>query len=200
MIKNETPNSRRDFVKTSVLASGAIFSGLPIKAMANSRSNAINELKIGLVGCGGRGTGAAHEALSTSTAVKLVALGEVFDDRLKGAYQSLINAFPDQIDIPDTRKFVGFDAYLKVIEHCDIVILATPPPFRPIHFEAAINAGKHAFVEKPLFVDIPGYLKIMETNELAKQKRLSVGVGLQLRFEGGYREMKDKIADRKSVV
>ncbi|MCM4163650.1 MULTISPECIES: Gfo/Idh/MocA family protein [unclassified Arenibacter] len=195
MIKKGSPNSRRDFVKTSVLASGAIFSGLPIKAMANNRSNTINELKIGLVGCGGRGTGAAYEALNTSTAVKLVAMGEVFDDRLNSAYQNLKNAFPDQIDVPDTRKFIGFNAYLKVIEHCDIVILATPAPFRPIHFEAAINAGKHAFIEKPLFVDIPGYLKIMETNELAKQKRLSVGVGLQLRFEGGYQEMKDKIAE-----
>jgi predicted dehydrogenase len=194
MTNKKTARSRRDFVKTSALAaSGALISGLPINAFGNSKMNEIKELRIGLVGCGGRGTGAAYEALSTSTSIKLVALGEVFEDRLNTAYQSLKSAFPNQVAILDTQKFVGFDAYQNVIAHCDIVILATPPPFRPIHLEAAVKAGKHAFVEKPLFVDIPGYLKIMETNELAKKKNLSLGVGLQLRYESGYQEMKDRI-------
>lgn len=194
MNKQKTAQSRRDFVKTgAILASGTLIGGVPINAFGNSTNNEKSLLKVGLVGCGGRGTGAAYEALSTSSSVKLVALGEVFEDRIISAYKNLKNSFPDQVDIPETQRFVGFDAYKQVLELCDIVILATPPPFRPIHLEAAVEAGKHAFVEKPLFVDIPGYLKIMETNKVAKQKNLSIGVGLQLRYESGYQEMKRRI-------
>ena len=164
MNKQITAQSRRDFVKSGViLASGTLIGGVPMNAFGNNVNYEKRVLKIGLVGCGGRGTGAAYEALSTSPTVKLVALGEAFEDRLISAYQNLKNSFPDQVNIPDTHRFVGFDAYKKVIELCDIVILATPPPFRPIHLEAAVEAGKHAFVEKPLFVDIPGYIKIMES-------------------------------------
>ncbi|SMG08675.1 Gfo/Idh/MocA family protein [Arenibacter troitsensis] len=194
MKKHRTAKSRRDFVKTGViLASGSLFGGVPINAFGNIESNEKTALKVGLVGCGGRGTGAAYEAMSTTSTVKLVALGDVFEDRLISAYQNLKNNFPDQVDIPNTQRFVGFDAYKQVLELCDVVILATPPPFRPIHLEAAVEAGKHAFVEKPLFVDIPGYLKIRETNKVAKQKNLSIGVGLQLRYESGYQEMKQRI-------
>jgi predicted dehydrogenase len=194
MTNKKTPHSRREFVKTSAMvASATIIGGLPVNAFGNSRRNVNTVLKIGLVGCGGRGTGAAYEALSTSTSVKLVALGEAFEDRLNNSYLSLKGAFPEQVQVPDNHKFIGFDAYKRVIELCDVVILATPPPFRPIHLEAAVEAGKHTFVEKPLFVDIPGYYKIMETNELAKQKNLSIGVGLQLRYESGYQEMKGRI-------
>lgn len=194
MNKKRTAQSRRDFVKTGViLASGTLIGGVPITAFGNSINNEKSLLKVGLVGCGGRGTGAAYEALSTSSSVKLVALGEVFEDRLMSAHQNLKNSFPNQVDIPETQRFVGFDAYKQVLELCDVVILATPPPFRPIHLEAAVEAGKHAFVEKPLFVDIPGYLKIIETNKIAKQKNLSIGVGLQLRYESGYQEMKQRI-------
>lgn len=194
MNKQKIAQSRRDFVKTgAILASGALISGVPLTAFGNSINNEKSPLKVGLVGCGGRGTGAAYEALSTSSSVKLVALGEVFEDRIISAYQNLKNSFPNQVDIPETQRFVGFDAYKQVLELCDVVILATPPPFRPIHLEAAVEAGKHAFVEKPLFVDIPGYLKIIETNKIAKQKNLSIGVGLQLRYESGYQEMKQRI-------
>ncbi|MDX1768466.1 MAG: Gfo/Idh/MocA family oxidoreductase, partial [Arenibacter troitsensis] len=150
MKKHRTAKSRRDFVKTGViLASGSLFGGVPINAFGNIESNEKTVLKVGLVGCGGRGTGAAYEAMSTTSTVKLVALGDVFEDRLISAYQNLKNNFPDQVDIPNTQRFVGFDAYKQVLELCDVVILATPPPFRPIHLEAAVEAGKHAFVEKP---------------------------------------------------
>jgi len=192
-MSNDTINEgRRNFVKTSAaaVAAGTLLSGLPINAFGASPQG---EIRIGLVGCGGRGTGAAYEALKASPSVKLVALGETFEDRLNAAYELLKSTFGNQVDVPDANKFVGFDAYQKVIENCDVVLLATPPPFRPIHLEAAVKADKHVFIEKPLFVDIPGYHKIMETNDLAKQKNLSLVVGLQQRYEIGYRQMKEQI-------
>ncbi|SDM31280.1 Gfo/Idh/MocA family protein [Kriegella aquimaris] len=188
----KTDNGRRNFVKTgaTAIAGGALLSSFPMKAFGAGQQK---EIRIGLVGCGGRGTGAAHEALKTSKAVKLVALGEVFEDRLNSAYQNLKNTYGNQVEVPDSKKFIGFDAYQKVIESCDVVLLATPPPFRPLHLEAAVKADKHVFIEKPLFVDIPGYHKVMGINELAKQKNLNLGVGLQLRYENGYQKMKEQI-------
>jgi predicted dehydrogenase len=184
---------RRKFLKTSstVVAGSALLSSSPFISIGKSQS----ELKIGLVGCGGRGTGAAYEALKASPAVKLVVMGETFEDRLSSAYQRLKSSFKDQVNVPEDCKFVGFDAYQKVIEKCDAVLLATPPPFRPIHFEAAVNADKHVFLEKPLFVDIPGYHKVIQTNEIAKQKGLNVAVGLQLRFDIGFQQMIEKIKE-----
>ncbi len=191
-INKDVNQGRRNFVKTSaaVAAGGTILSSFPL---ASFGARAQSELRVGLVGCGGRGTGAASEALKTSKSVKLVALGETFEDRLSGAYSQLKSTFGNQVEVPESNKFIGFDAYQKVIEKCDVVILATPPPFRPQHFEAAVKADKHVFIEKPLFVDIPGYHKVMNTNELAKQKKLNVAVGLQLRFETGYQQMVEKI-------
>ncbi|SVB63627.1 uncharacterized protein METZ01_LOCUS216481, partial [marine metagenome] len=184
---------RRKFLKTSstVVAGSTLLSSSPFISIGKSQS----ELKIGLVGCGGRGTGAAYEALKASPAVKLVAMGETFEDRLSSAYQRLKSSFKDQVNVPEDCKLVGFDAYQKVIEKCDAVLLATPPPFRPIHFEAAVNADKHVFLEKPLFVDIPGYHKVIQTNEIAKQKGLNVAVGLQLRFDIGFQQMIEKIKE-----
>ncbi|MEQ9287159.1 MAG: Gfo/Idh/MocA family oxidoreductase [Cyclobacteriaceae bacterium] len=186
--------SRRSFVKTSatIAAGGTLLGSLPMVSFGAAPQS---DLKIGLVGCGGRGTGAAHEALKTAPNVKLVAMGEVFEDRLSGSYQRLKSTFDAQVQVPSSHQFIGFDAYQKVIDKCDVVILATPPPFRPIHLEAAIKANKHVFVEKPLFVDVPGYHKIMECNELARQKNLHVAVGLQLRYETGFQQMMDKIRE-----
>ena len=183
---------RRKFVKTSATAilGGTLLGSLPMSAFsANSQSI----LKVGLVGCGGRGAGAAHQALKTAKNVNLVAMGEVFEDRLDKTYQNLKTTYGDQVQVPDANKFIGFDAYQKVIGKCDVVILATPPPFRPLHLEAAVKANKHAFIEKPLFVDIPGYHKVMEINEQAKQKNLSMVVGLQSRYETGLHQLKEHI-------
>tara|TARA_R110002020_G_scaffold184120_1_gene380974 strand:- start:74167 stop:75432 length:1266 start_codon:yes stop_codon:yes gene_type:complete len=174
-------------------AGGTLLSSFPLTAFASTASYVPKEIKIGLVGCGGRGTGAAFEALKTSPAVKLVAMGETFEDRLSQAYTQLKSEFTDQVAVPDDQKFIGFDAYQKVIEKCDVVLLATPPPFRPIHLEACVKADKHVFIEKPLFVDIPGYNKIVEVQDLAKQKNISLGVGLQLRYESGYQQMKEQL-------
>lgn len=191
---NVSMNSgRRKFVKTSskVLAGSTLLSSAPFISFGNPQS----QLKIGLIGCGGRGTGAAYEALKASSSVKLVAMGETFDDRLNSSYQRLKSSFSDQVDVPESHRFIGFDAFEKVIDKCDAVILTTPAPFRPIHFEAAVNADKHVFMEKPLFVDIPGYHKIIQTNEIAKRKGLKVAVGLQYRFETKYQQMIEKIKE-----
>ena len=205
MHRKNDDRGRRNFVKTSAtaLVGGTLLSSLPIGAFgANSQSSvkqsAFNGssqsiLKVGLVGCGGRGTGAAYQALKTAKNVNLVAMGEVFKDRLDQSYQNLKTTYADQVQVSDKNKFIGFDAYQKVIEKCDVVILATPPPFRPMHLESAVSANKHAFIEKPLFVDIPGYHQVMETNEMAKQKKLSLVVGLQSRYEIGLQQLKEHI-------
>ncbi|MEQ8552100.1 MAG: Gfo/Idh/MocA family oxidoreductase [Cyclobacteriaceae bacterium] len=192
-MKNFQSNTnRREFVKIATTTASIAAMGIPFDSWATNNKDV---LKIGLVGCGGRGTGAANEALKSSKRVKLVAMGDVFEDKLRGAYENLKSSYSDQVNVPNSRKFIGFDSYEKVINKCDAVILATPPPFRPIHFEEAVKSDKHVFMEKPLFVDIPGYHKMISINELAKQKKLSVAVGLQLRFEAGYQEMVQKIND-----
>lgn len=192
-MENRLSNSRRSFLKTgaATLVGGALFESLPLGVYAQSGKT----IRVGLVGCGGRGTGAAFEALSSSKAVKLVAMGDAFADMLNGSYAKMAGQFKDQVDVPEKRRFVGLDAYAKVIAECDAVILATPPPFRPAHFEEAINAGKHVFMEKPVAVDVPGYRKIIELGKKAETKRLNVVVGLQNRYDTSYNAMMDKIRE-----
>lgn len=190
-MENRLTNSRRTFLKTgaATLAGGALFQSLPLGAYPQAGKI----IKVGLVGCGGRGTGAAFEALQASKSVRLVAMGDTFQDMLNSSYAKLSARFKDQVDVSDKRKFTGLDAYVKVIAECDAVILATPPPFRPAHFEEAIRAGKHVFMEKPLAVDVPGYRKIMEVGKIADAKKLNVVVGLQNRYDTSYNAMMDKI-------
>jgi len=161
-------------------------------------SNSNNDvLKIALIGCGKRGAGAAAQALTTSKNVKLVAMADVFRDQLDETYFHLtkIPKLKDQIDVPESAKFVGFDAYKKAIELADVVLLATPAPFRPDHFEAAIQASKHVFMEKPLASDAPGIRKILATGELASKKKLSVVVGLQNRYDPTHQEFVNLIKE-----
>ncbi len=130
-------------------------------------------LKIALIGCGGRGTGAAIQALSTSGSVKLVAMADAFKDRLDESFSNISQKFPNdkkRLDVPEKNKFIGFDGYKKAIALADVVILATPPGFRPIHYEEAVKAGKHIFVEKPLATDAPGIRRVLAANEDAKKK------------------------------
>lgn len=190
-MKNRLTNTRRAFLKTgaATLAGGALIDSLPLGAYAQT----VKTIRVGLVGCGGRGTGAAFEALQASKAVKLVAMGDAFQDMLNSSYAKLAGQFKDQIDVPEKRKFTGLDAYSKVIAECDAVILATPPPFRPAHFEEAIRADKHVFMEKPLAVDVPGYRKIMEIGKMAEAKKLNVVVGLQSRYDTSYNALLGKI-------
>lgn len=192
-MENRLLNTRRTFLKTgaATLAGSTLFEALPLHAYAQSGDT----IRIGLVGCGGRGTGAAFEALQASKSVKLVAMGDVFGDMLDSSYAKIAAQFRDQVDVPEKRRFVGLDAYAKVIAECDAVLLATPPPFRPAHFEEAIRANKHVFMEKPLAVDVPGYHKIIETGKQAKAKNLNVVVGLQSRYDPSYIAMMEKIRE-----
>lgn len=184
---------RRSFVKTSTkaVAAGIVFSTLPSFASTSMFGQDI--IKLGIVGCGGRGTGAVFQALKASKSVKLVAMGDVFKHEIDASYQRISAKFKGQIDVPKERQFLGLDNFKKVIAECDAVILATPPGFRPEHFEHAINAGKHVFLEKPLAVDGPGYRKVIETGKRATEKKLNVVVGLQTRYEIGMQEMVKKI-------
>ena len=172
-------NSRREFVKQSSLIAGGLLAA-PFLSNANFFSGADDVIKIALVGCGGRGTGAATQALLSKQNVKLVAMADAFSDRLEGCYKTIIQedaSLKSKMDVPAERKFVGFDAYLKAIPLADVVILATPPGFRPIHFEEAIKQGKHVFMEKPVATDPAGVQKVLAAAEIAKQKKLNVVVG-----------------------
>jgi predicted dehydrogenase len=165
------------------------------EAVAQNRIPFGETLRVGLIGCGGRGTGAAAQALAADSNVKLVALGDAFRDRLQGSLATLKKQqeIAGKIDVTDERCFVGFDAYRKVIEHSDVVLLATPPHFRPIHLQAAIAAGKHVFAEKPVAVDAPGVRKVLAACEEARKKNLSIVSGLAMRYSKGHREMIKRI-------
>ena len=211
MEKNQP--SRRDFVKQTSLLAGGLIAAPFISGATNYFSGSDTVIKVALVGCGGRGTGAAMQAMLSKQNVKLVALADAFRDRLDNCYKAL-NAndlsnwigykgnIKDKIDVPEERKFVGFDAYSKAIALADVVILTTPPGFRPIHFEEAIKQGKHVFMEKPVATDPAGIQKVLAAAEIAKQKKLNVVVGLQRHYQNSYRELykrKDMIGDITSA-
>jgi len=188
--------SRRGFLKgsTAAAAGASLIAGLnPVRA-AHVRSD--ETIRIGLIGCGGRGRGAADQAMNTTGPTKLVAVADAFEDNLNSAVNGLQRQHGDKVDVPKERQFVGFDAYKNVLaSDVDIVILATPPGFRPLHFEAAINAGKHVFMEKPVAVDPAGVRKVIDANELAKKKNLAVAVGLQRHHEPIYIETIKRLQD-----
>ncbi len=191
------PNkSRREFLKNSsaLVAGGVVASRLPLANAAHVAGS--DTIKLGLIGCGGRGTGAASNAMNTEGPTRLVAMADAFDNRLQGSLKQLQRKHKDQIDVPKERQFVGFDAYQKVLESdIDLVLIATPPGFRPLHFEAAVNAGKHIFLEKPLAVDARGVRQVLEVNRKAKEKKLAVAVGIQRRHERLYQETIRRLQD-----
>ena len=201
---NNSNNSRREFVKQSSLIAGGLLAA-PFMSNANFFSGADDVIKIALIGCGGRGTGAVMQALLSKQNVKLVAMADAFSDRLEGCYKTIIAEDPSlksKLDVPAERKFIGFDAYQKAIPFADVVILTTPPGFRPIHFAEAIKQGKHVFMEKPVATDPVGIMKVLATAEIAKQKKLNVVVGLQRHFQNSYKELykrKDLIGDITSA-
>ncbi len=169
---------------------------LPIARGAHAAGG--ETIRIGFVGCGNRGTGACREALSTKAPVKLVAMGDLFAERLEASFENLwkYEELQPRIDVPAGRRFVGFDAYQRVIDAgVDLVLLTTPPHFRPMHYAAAVRAGKHCFLEKPLCVDAPGYRTLLAANEEARRKRLSVVVGLQRRHQQNYLDGIRRIRD-----
>lgn len=193
MDTNELRDQRREFIKTSaLLAGGVLFNQI---AFASGHSGVDDTIKIALIGCGDRGTGAAFQALSTTANVKLVAMADAFQDRIDNSYKALSDKFKGKVDVPQERRFVGFDAYQQAIALADVVLLTTPPGFRPIHFEEAVKQGKQIFMEKPVAVDAPGIRKVLAAAELAKKKKLNVVVGLQRRYQTNYRESLKRIQD-----
>jgi len=200
--------SRRSFVKRSgaVAAAAVLPRALSIARAAHAAGG--ETLKVALIGCGGRGTGAAAQALATAGPVKLWAMADLFSDKLEASLASLCKGqdasydraahkgLAGKIDVPPDRRFIGFDAYKQAIDSgVDVAILTTAPHFRPIHFAYAVEKGKHAFMEKPVAVDAPGIRRVLAAAEMAKQKNLKVGVGLQRHHDALYEETVKRIHD-----
>ena len=188
-------DKRRDFVKQGSMLAGAI-AAAPLISNANFFSGSDDVIKVAVIGCGGRGTGAAVQALMSKQNVKIVAMADAFKDRLDECYKNVAGELANAgagtkgtLDVPEERKFVGFDGYLKAIPLADVVILATPPGFRPIHFEEAVKQGKHIFMEKPVATDPAGVQRVLAAAKIAKQKKLNVVVGLQRHYQDSYRAL-----------
>ncbi len=183
--------TRRDFLKTTAVLGGT----LAVAQHAHAAGGDL--LKVGLIGCGGRGTGAATQAMKADKNVQLYAMADAFDDRLQQSLERLKKdkEIAGKIVVTPERSFTGFDAYKEVIKCCDVVLLTTPPQFRPLHLRAAVEAGKHVFAEKPCAVDAPGVRSVLETAELAKKKGVSFVAGHQLRYSFGHKEIVKRVHD-----
>jgi myo-inositol 2-dehydrogenase / D-chiro-inositol 1-dehydrogenase len=203
-----SPASRRTFLQNSA---GAVAAGTAAAVSLTSLVSPVHAagddtLKIGLVGCGNRGTGAAANALQTSGPVKLWAMADAFDDRLKQSHAALTSggklsrgAVPEEVaarvDVAPERRFVGLDSYKRAIDAVDVVLLCGPPGFRPEHFEYAVGRGKHVFMEKPVATDPIGIRRVLAAAEVARQKGLKVGVGLQRHHDERYLETIGRLKD-----
>lgn len=182
---------RRDFVKTAAAAAALGLSSRPAQALSSGAwAGASDTLRIGLIGCGGRGRGAAVNSIKSSQGVKLVALADVFADPVQGAKKWFEENMGDSVELPEDRLFVGLDAYKSLIRHpdVDVVLMATPPGFRPQHLAELVEVGKHAFIEKPVCVDPVGYRSIMKSAAIAREKKLCVVAGTQFRRSNNYIE------------
>jgi predicted dehydrogenase len=187
----KSTSSRRQFLQTSAVATAAA-------VVAQNAHAACNDLlKVGLIGCGSRGTGAVTQALQADKNVKLWAMGDAFQDRLDYSLGRLLKdkGVSARVDVTKERSFVGFEAYRQVIQCCDVVLLCTPPGFRPVHLRAAVEAGKHVFAEKPVAVDAPGVRHVLESCAMARKRNLSIVSGLCLRYSTHYREMMRRLHD-----
>ncbi len=198
--------SRRGFLKKSsgLVATSALAGTLGIARAAHAAGD--DTLKVALIGCGGRGTGAVVQALNTDGPVKLWAMADLFEDKIERSLATLLKSdkgrydrqahqgLANIVDVPPERRFVGFDAYRQAIDSgVDVVILTTQPHFRPIHFEYAVEQGKHVFMEKPVATDVPGIRQVLAAAELAKKKNLKVGVGFQRHHDAPYIETVDRL-------
>ena len=164
-------------------------------ASGNAYPGGSDLLKVGLIGCGGRGTGAASNALRADPNVKLWAMGDAFSDMLEDHLKSLQNAadIAEKVDVPPERRFVGFDAYKKVIDECDVILIATSPHFRPLHVEYAVEKGKHLFIEKPVATDVVGLRRIQAACKLGAEKGLSMVSGLCYRYHFAKQETMKRV-------
>ncbi len=201
--------SRRSFITGATGATAALLAGGVGGATAGAANTDVGRargdatLRIGLIGCGGRGTGAAAQALSTAGPVELVAMADAFEDRVESCHARLAEMADNgsfeggkRLQVPAENRYVGFDAWRKVVDSgVDVIVHATPPGFRPEHFEYAVERGKHVFMEKPLAVDAPGVRRVLKAAKASKQKNLKVGVGLQRHHSGMYNETIERIHD-----
>jgi predicted dehydrogenase len=205
---NSPGSSRRTFLKATSALIGGAMSVANARIARSSHPGGSDEIKVALIGCGGRGASAAGQALATKGRVTLWAAADAFADKVKWGLDQVNQTvergrrdgdplYDDcKVDVPPERQFVGFDAYRQAIESgADLVILATPPGFRPQHFEAAVAAGKHVFMEKPVAVDAPGVRRVLAANKQARERNLMVAVGLQRRHDPRYLETIKRLKD-----
>lgn len=188
--------SRRTFLMHSA-ASAAAVAAVPLDLARSAYAGGSDTLRVGLVGCGGRGTGAAEQALSADPGTRLVAMADAFPDRLAACLSNLQKAetIRTQIEVPAEHQFSGFDAYKHVIDNVDVVLLATPPGFRPIHFTYAVEKGIHAFVEKPMATDAPGLRMFLDAARKSVEKGLSAVNGFCWRYHNPRRETMKRVFD-----
>ena len=195
-MKDTAQNTRRDFL----VKSGALTAGMGLASVAPQHVHAAedNTIKIGLVGCGGRGTGAVVQALSTEGPTQLHAVGDVFEDRMNTSVDSVKTRLGEKGTVPKDRQFLGFDAYKKVVDAVGpggVVLLTTPPAFRPMHLEYAVEQGCHVFMEKSFGVDPPGVRRVLAAGEKAKEKNLKIAGGLMEHHRTSTKEVVAKIHD-----
>lgn len=191
-MKNNQPSlNRRTFIKSSAVVTGGLLVN-PLSVEASAYVAGKDDIKVALIGCGGRGTGAAAQAMNANEKVKLVAMADAFKDNLEESYNNLEKVHgkekTKQLKVKKKHRYVGFDAYKEAIDQADVVILTTPPGFRPFHFEYAIQQGKHVFMEKPVATDPYGVRKVLAAGKLAEEKGLNVVLGLQRHYQTNYRQ------------
>ena len=192
-LASNSASDRRAFMKNST---AALMVGGSLALARSAHAAGSDLLKVGLIGCGGRGSGAAKDAVEADPNAKLTAMCEIFPDRLTEARQRLSGTLGDRYAVDDDHGFSGFDGYQKLLDtDIDVVLLATPPHFRPMQLRAAIEKGKHVFCEKPVAVDATGVRHVLQSAELAKQRNLSIVSGLCWRYDHGVRETIQRIKD-----
>jgi myo-inositol 2-dehydrogenase/D-chiro-inositol 1-dehydrogenase len=196
MEKNLVTTSRREFLKTTGAAAiGGTVLNIALPQAAFGRNNS-DTLKIGLIGCGGRGSGAANQALNADENVVLTYMADIFPDKLEKSLKYLGEAHGDRVQVPKTNQFLGFDAYQRLIDaDVDVVLLATPPAFRPDHLLYAVNKQKHVFTEKPMAVDMPGLNKVYEAARIAKANGTALMSGFCWRYHYPKRASFGKVAE-----
>ena len=194
MTSEKQGSNRRGFIKkTTTVAAGAAAAS-SIANMAHAQGS--DEIRFVVIGCGGRGSGAAKNIMNTKGNVKLVAVADAFGKKASNSVRALSRAFPDKVDVPEDRIFTGLDGYKAAIDvDCDLVVVATPPAFKPQQFEYAVKKGRHVFSEKPVASDVAGCRRFMDAVEESKKKNLLVGIGLQRRHEPQYMETVSRLHD-----
>lgn len=189
-----TQPTRRNFLKTATTTAAGLAAASQIARTAHAQGS--DEIRLVLVGCGGRGTGAAEQIMDAKGKTRLVAVADAFERNAKGCLSQLTRKHKEKVDVSEEKTFVGLDAYKRAIDvDCDLVVIATPPGYKPQQFEYAISKGKHVFMEKPVASDAAGVRRVLKAVEESKKKNLLVGIGLQRRHEPSYMETIKRIHD-----